>query len=135
MYLIYFFLRMIMSSFKSENLVIMQVLTASSFCLKSLSYQSTVHCTEILCITSYVMKSRLLFHYYSAFLFFILESMKTSSIIGKSLNKFFQTLYTFLWAPNVFILYNVCPVHQGMFSTSGGVQHIGGYHEYIGGIP
>ena len=26
-------------------------------------------------------------------------------------------------------LYNVCSVHQGVFSTSGG------YHEYIGGIP
>ena len=30
-------------------------------------------------------------------------------------------------------LYNVCSVHRGMFSTSGGVQYIGGYHEYIGG--
>ena len=29
-----------------------------------------------------------------------------------------------------------CSVHRGMFSTSGGVQYIGGiYHEYIGGIP
>ena len=28
----------------------------------------------------------------------------------------------------VITLYNVCSVHQGMFSTSGG------YHEYIGGI-
>ena len=58
-------------------------------------------------------------------------------------------------------LYNVYSVHRGMFSTSGGVQYIGGfqyiggcsvhrgvfstsgdtmstsggYHEYIGGIP
>ena len=31
-------------------------------------------------------------------------------------------------------LYNVCSVHRGMFSTPGGVQYIGGYHEYIGGI-
>ena len=46
-------------------------------------------------------------------------------------------------------MYNVCSVHRGMFSTSGGVQYIGGipwvhrgdtmstsggYHEYIGGI-
>ena len=30
-------------------------------------------------------------------------------------------------------LYNVCSVHWGMFSTLGGVQYIGGYHEYIGG--
>ena len=44
-------------------------------------------------------------------------------------------------------LYNVCSLHRGMFSTSGGVQYIGGipvhrgdtmsisggYHEYIGG--
>ena len=27
-----------------------------------------------------------------------------------------------------------CSVHRGMFSTSGGVQYIGGYHEYIGDI-
>ena len=33
-----------------------------------------------------------------------------------------------------FTLYNVCSVHRGIFSTSGGVQYIGGYHEYIGGI-
>ena len=26
-----------------------------------------------------------------------------------------------------------CSVHWGMFSTSGGVQYIGGYHEHIGG--
>ena len=81
------------------------------------------------------MKPRLLFHYYSVFLFFILKSMKTSSIIEKSLNKSFQTLYTFLGAPNMFTLQNVCSVHQGMFSTSGGVQYIGDYHEYIGEIP
>ena len=31
-------------------------------------------------------------------------------------------------------VYNVCSVHPGMFSTSGGVQYIRGYHEYIGGI-
>ena len=43
---------------------------------------------------------------------------------------------------NIVTLYNVCSVHRGMFSTSGGVQYIGGiswvhrggYHEYIGGI-
>ena len=47
----------------------------------------------------------------------------------------------------IITLYNVCSVHRGMFSTSGvfitlgdimsalgGVQYIGGYHEYIGGI-
>ena len=46
----------------------------------------------------------------------------------------------------IFTLYKVCSVHRGMFSTSGGVQYIGGcsvhrgdtmstsgeYHEYIG---
>ena len=34
-----------------------------------------------------------------------------------------------------FTLYNVCSVHQGMFSTSGGYHEYigGGYHEYIGG--
>ena len=31
-------------------------------------------------------------------------------------------------------LYNVYSVHRGMFSTLGGVQYIGGYHEYIGGV-
>ena len=30
-------------------------------------------------------------------------------------------------------LYNVCSVHQGMFSTSGVFRTSGGYHEYIGG--
>ena len=31
-------------------------------------------------------------------------------------------------------LYNVCSVHQGMFSTSGDTMSTsGGYHEYIGG--
>ena len=29
-------------------------------------------------------------------------------------------------------LYNVCSVHQGMFSTWRGVQYIGGYHETLG---
>ena len=29
--------------------------------------------------------------------------------------------------------YDVCSVHREMFSTSGGVQYIGGHHEYIGG--
>ena len=28
----------------------------------------------------------------------------------------------------------MCSVHWGMFSTSGDVQYIGGYHEHIGGI-
>ena len=36
-------------------------------------------------------------------------------------------------ALGILTLYNVCSVHRGMFSTSGGVQYIGGYHEYIGG--
>ena len=27
----------------------------------------------------------------------------------------------------------MCSVHRGMFSTLGGVQYIGGYHEDIGG--
>ena len=29
-------------------------------------------------------------------------------------------------------LYNVCPVHRGMFSTLRAVQYIGGYHKYMG---
>ena len=32
-------------------------------------------------------------------------------------------------------LYNVCSLHRGTFSTSRGVQCIGGYYEYIGEIP
>ena len=32
-------------------------------------------------------------------------------------------------------LYNVCSVHRGVFSTSGGTMStLGGYHEYIGGV-
>ena len=27
----------------------------------------------------------------------------------------------------------MCSVHQGMFSTSGGIQYIGGFYEYIEG--
>ena len=33
-----------------------------------------------------------------------------------------------------FTLYNVCAVPWGVFSTVGGVQYRGGYHEYRGGI-
>ena len=48
--------------------------------------------------------------------------MANSNIFSRS-RKYFITLY------------NVCSVQRGMFSTSGGVQYIGGcsYHEYIGG--
>ena len=53
----------------------------------------------------------------------------------------FELYYTREFMLKVFTLYNVCSVHRGMFSTSGGVQYIGGitmstsggYHEYIGG--
>ena len=69
------------------------------FGLKPVTCQSTVHCTEILCITFYVMKPRLLFHFYSSFVFLALKFMKTSSIVEKSLNKSFQTSYTFLRGP------------------------------------
>ena len=88
---------MIYSSFKSENLVIMQVLTASSFWP---TCQCTVHCKYILCITFYVMKPRILFHFYSA-LMFLLESMKTSSMVEKSLNKSFKLHIHFWGAPNI----------------------------------
>ena len=27
----------------------------------------------------------------------------------------------------------MCSAHRGMLSTSGGIQHIGGYHKYIEG--
>ena len=92
------------ASFKSENLVIIQVLTASSFWPEIVKL--SVHCTlhrdtmhHILCYETQTTFSLLL-----CFLVFLLETMKTSSIIGKSLNKSFQTLYTFLWAPNMFLL-------------------------------
>ena len=75
----------ICSSFESENLVIMQVLTASSFGLKPITYQCTVHCTDIPCITFFVTKPRKLFHLYFAFAF-LLEFTKTSSMVEKSLN-------------------------------------------------
>ena len=32
----------------------------------------------------------------------------------------------------MFTLYNLCSVNWGIFSTSGDVQYMGGYHEYIG---
>ena len=84
------------ASFKSENLVIMQVLTASSFWPEIVKL--SVHCTlyrdtmhHILCYETQTTFSLLL-----CFRVFVLETMKTSSIIGKCLNKSFQTLYTFL---------------------------------------
>ena len=79
---------------KSENLVIMQVLTASSF---GPTDQCTVHCTEILCITFYVMKPRILLHFYSA-LMFLLESTKTSSMVEKVLINLFK-LHIHFWGP------------------------------------
>ena len=41
------------------------------------------------------MKPRILFHFYSAFVF-LLESIKTSSMVEKSLNKSFETSYAYL---------------------------------------
>ena len=35
----------------------------------------------------------------------------------------------------MFTLYNVCSVNWGIFSTSGDVQYMGGYHYECGGIP
>ena len=32
----------------------------------------------------------------------------------------------------MFTLYSVCSVNWGIFGTSGDVQYMGGYHEYIG---
>ena len=37
-----------------------------------------------------------------------------------------------LFIHKIFTLYNVCSVNWGIFSTSGDVQYMGGYHEYIG---
>ena len=85
---------MIHPSFTFENLVIMQVLTASSFWPET--YNLSVHCTEILCITFYVMKPRLRFHFYSAFVFFSTRIYEDFLNSRKSLNKSFQTLFTFL---------------------------------------
>ena len=83
-YSICFFLRMICSSFKSENLVIMQVLTTSRFWPEAYNLISVL----------YTVQRYYTSHFYSAFIF-LLES-KTSSMVEKSLNKSFQTSYTFL---------------------------------------
>ena len=77
-----FFLRMIRSRFKSENLVIMQVLTASSF------YPETYDLISAL----YTVQRYYASHFYSAFM---------SSMVEKSLNKSFQTSYTFFGALNI----------------------------------
>ena len=94
-YSVCFFLRMIRSSFKSENLVIMQIFTASSFWPET--YDLSVHCTlygdtvhHILCHETQNTVS-----FYSAFMF-LLESMKASSVVEKTLSKSFQTSDTFL---------------------------------------
>ena len=55
---------------------------------------------------------------------------------SRSRDKLFSRSVEFLPIRGEFqisILYNVCSVHWGMFSTSGGAQYIGGYNEYIGG--
>ena len=85
---------MIRSSFKSEKLVIVQVLTATSFGLKPITYQCAVHCTDIPCITFYVVKPRIVFNFTLLSCFF-LESTKTSSMVEKNLNKYFKTSFTF----------------------------------------
>ena len=50
-------------------------------------------------------------------------------LLGEKLGSFFRGLVRQIR----FTLYNVYSVHRGMFSTSRGVQYIGGYYEYIGG--
>ena len=53
-------------------------------------------------------------------------------------------LIVYCYSKEIHTLYNVCSVHWGMFSTSGGgggcsvhqgdtMSTLGGYHEYIGG--
>ena len=70
------------------------------------------------------------------------ESDKTNSldifgsfIVSVKENKEYKTWQiASILANIIFALYNVCSVHRGMFSTSGGYhEYIGGYHEYIGG--
>ena len=34
----------------------------------------------------------------------------------------------------MFTLYDLCSVNWGIFSTSGDVQYMGGYHEYTGAL-
>ena len=76
---------MIRSSFKSENLVIIQIPTASSFWPETCNLISALYTVQRYCAS----------HFYSAFMF-LLESAKTSSMVEKSLNKSFQTSNTFL---------------------------------------
>ena len=50
-------------------------------------------------------------------------SLEFDTVINASLSSQIRTEYM---KCSIFTLYNVCSVHRGMFSTSGGVQYIGG---------
>ena len=63
----------------------------------------------------------------------VFENSKAND--GFIYQKEFKTNLSYTFDSLVLTLYNVCSVHRGMFCTSGCVQYIGGYHEYIGGIP
>ena len=81
-------------------------------------------------------------------------TVRLLAVILKHVRLEFQNIVTCFYPWVIFILYIVCSVHQGMFSTSGvfstsgdimttsgdimttsGGYHdyIGGYHDYIGG--
>ena len=72
MYSVCLFLRMIRSSFKSENFVLMQVFTASSFWPETynLSVHNTLYTVQRYYESHFVMTPRIHFHFYSAFVFF-----------------------------------------------------------------
>ena len=96
-YWICFFLRMIRSSFKAENLVIMQVLTTSS-CWPE-TYNLSVYCILYTVERHYALHFMSLnpeyFFISTLFSCFIPEFTNTSPVVQKSLNKSFQTSYTF----------------------------------------
>ena len=55
------------------------------------------------------------------------KSLSVSAFVGESfLSKLLCPFLANLKATDIHTLYNVCSVHRGMFSTSGGVQYIGG---------
>ena len=91
---------MIRSSFKSENLVIMQVLTASSFWPET--YNLSVHCTLYRDTTHHMLchETQNTFSLLLCFHVFI-RIHKDFSMVEKRLNKSFQTSCTFLRAPNI----------------------------------
>ena len=76
-----------------------------------------------------------------------MAKQRIPTVVISDLEIFFVKFIHFI-SLRSYTLYNVCSIHRGMFSTSGGIQYIGGYsvhrgdamstsgayHEYIGEI-